>query len=49
MSKLIAAGVSAFALLAFAGQAAMADQITLAETGGSGVTPSQVMGRVMSL
>jgi len=36
MSKLIAAGVSAFALLAFAGQAAMADQITLAETGGSG-------------
>ena len=36
MRKLIAAGVSAFALLAFAGQAVMADQITLANTGGTG-------------
>ena len=35
MRKLIAAGVSALALLTFAGQAAMADQITLADTGGS--------------
>ena len=34
MRKLIAAGVSALALLAFADQAAMADQITLADTGG---------------
>src|SRR5271167_4348855 len=34
MRKLIAAGVSALALLAFAGKAAMADQITLADTGG---------------
>ena len=34
MRKLIVAGVSAFALLAFAGQAVMADQITLADTGG---------------